>query len=140
MPVGNDKNLCEYLISVSQALHDESVSLIDFDELSRQLSTAQHLLTDALRCSKELEMLRGDYVDRISGMAKAVAATENRKEDSEELLALCSGLDAVPVAQLLTSYRRVSAKFRDTFPASFGLLRMTTGATSSRKRNYAEYK
>lgn len=138
--MGNDKHICEYLASVSQALQDESVALIDFDELSRQLSVAKNLLRDAASNAKELAALRGDYIDRISGMAKAVAATENRREESEELLAVCSALESVPVAELLTHYRRVSAKFRDTFPASFGLLRVRTGATGTKKRNYAEYK
>jgi hypothetical protein len=137
--VGNDKPLCEYLGSITQALAEESVSLIDFDELSRQLVVAQQAVSALSQCSKELELLRTDYVERISGMAKAVAAAENKKEESEEMLTVCMGLETASVTQLLTNYRRVSAKFRDTFPASFGLLRTTTGAVS-RKRSYAEYK
>ena len=136
--MANDKSLGDYFQDVSQRLATEAVSLIDFDELSKQLTQAQQVLNSVSQQTEELTTLRRDYEERIAGMAKAIAASEPRKEMSEELLLLCASLETLPTPELLKQYRRVSAKFRDAFPSSFGLLRMTSGGM--KKQQYTDYK
>lgn len=135
----NDNPLAEYLCAVAEALRAESVERIDFDELTSKLISAGTALQDAATERESLVQLRNDYVERIAGMAKAVAVMENRREDQEELITLCGSLDRLPVAELLSQYRRISAKFRDAFPTSYGQLR-TNGSMSGKRKAYAEYK
>jgi hypothetical protein len=70
-----------------------------------------------------LELLRHDYVGRLSGMLKAIAAVDRRHATGSEILAQLEALPGCSTEQLIEQYRRVSARFRDTFPASFGMVR-----------------
>lgn len=99
------------------------MSLVDFDRLKEWLKHSARLAEEVEHLRTEMTVLRQDYLQRIGGMVKAIAATERRPESWESALAYLEGLPTLSAEELIGAYRKVSARFRDAFPASFGLLR-----------------
>lgn len=109
--------------AMTAMLCDEKMAEVDFDKLREWLGQSSTALHRATRSTEELQLLRSDFIDRISGMRKAIAAVNKRSDRMDELLQYLEGLSKLSAGDLIRQYRVTSAKFRDCFPASFGLLR-----------------
>ncbi len=126
-------NLTEYFANLSQQLNDDELSLIDFDELQQHLQqfSAKFVAVDGI--AKEYAALRQDCQQRLTGMIKAIAAVDRKRDGYESALATISELPSLSAEDLLRKYRQVSARFRDCFPTSFAGLR--TGNQTSINRS-----
>lgn len=112
----------EYIDQLATSLTDDSMALIDFDRLTQWLSEIGPLLGQIECLKSECGALRDDCVGRISGMMKAIAAVERSDSGLESIADLLDALPGMTAAELIKQYRRSSAKFRDTFRASFNLI------------------
>jgi hypothetical protein len=115
--LGKSEQQIEYLENLIRLLDDSSTSLIDFDELTDRLSELKTALREHQASTNELEVLRQDIGQRMAGMVKAIAAVDRKGDNWEEALAVVEGLRALSAEELLKQYRRISARFRDFFPA-----------------------
>ncbi len=115
-----NKNDIDYLSEVVSLLDDTTLPQIDFDELKARLLTVHTQLTAQDELVAEYALLRDDCERRIAGMTKAIAAVDRKQDRMEEALALVDELPTLDSARLLQTYRRVTARFRDCFPGSFG--------------------
>ena len=113
-----DSNQTDYLEQLIEQLDDESMSLIDFDELKLRLSELREKLTGHGEMADELTALRQDYHQRIAGMVKAIAAVNRKRDCWQEAVAFVEGLPSLTAEELLEQYRRICARFRDCFPAA----------------------
>ncbi|RMG02566.1 MAG: hypothetical protein D6741_03530 [Planctomycetota bacterium] len=119
-----------------QALGDERLPEINFDELSRQLTEISDYLSHCAARDHELELLREDYRRRIGGMIKAIAVVGRKPDALTRAAEEIDALSAMSAEELIAAYRRVSARFRDAFPTSFGGVQMSR----QRPRDLAAYK
>lgn len=111
---------------VLESLKAESLPQIDFDKLKGTLSLLLEELPNLYLSGDELSLLRKDYIERISGMVKAITAARQNREDLESTLEYLESLSNKKSDELVKQYRIISARFRDTFPASFGLVKRTS--------------
>ena len=111
-----------YLVELRETLTGDKLSVIDFDGLISRLGQIGEALDLAAIDREELSMLRNDYQSRIGGMLKAVAAVDRKGNGLHSALSTVEALPGMTVSQLIECYRRSSARFRDSFPTSFGLL------------------
>lgn len=123
-----NKNDSRYLEEVAGLFTKTSMAQIDFDELKVRLLSIRDTLSAREDLAAEHALLRDDYEQRIAGMVKAIAAVDRKRDCWEEALALVEELPTQPSAQLLATYRRVAAKFRDSFPGSFGIQSFRKGS------------
>ena len=114
------KNDIDYLSEVVKLIDEVTLPQIDFDELKARLSTVGRHLNVQDELATEYTLLRDDYERRLAGMTKAIAAVDRKRDRMEEALALIDDLPTLSSARLLQTYRRVTARFRDCFPGSFG--------------------
>lgn len=117
-----DDALAEELRRLANLIDSDGMALIDFDKLRLSLQHAAARLTETAHVSEQLMQLRGDYEGRIAGMLKAVAAVERNRSRQEDAAVEAQALSNKTVTELLACYRRAAARFRDSFPSSFGLL------------------
>ncbi len=75
----------------------------------------------AQRAESEFGLLRTDYLNRIAGMVKAIAAVERSHDKATEAVGYLENLNGMSAAELIEEYRRTSARFRSAFPTTFGL-------------------
>ena len=119
-------------------LTDSDLPALDFDTLVRTLQETISWLETSCEPDGDLATLRADYEARISGMLKAMAAVRKSPDALEAAVAEIELLPVLSIPELLTFYRKTAARFRDTCPASYGLL---GGSGASRHlRNYADFK
>ena len=114
------KNHLDYITSLEQAISSESLAELDFDRLCHWLKEMAAILGQTDSINTDLNLLRDDYLARISGIVKAIAAVSSNPDHLEEALAYIERLSGFDAASLIREYRLVSARFRDAFPASFG--------------------
>jgi len=112
----------ERIAAAAAQLKPESLGTIDFDTLRALLQSEDELLADTKRDREELTALRRDLIGRIAGMAKAIAAVSRRRDLIREAAEYVERLEHRDAAGLIEEYRLVSARFRDSFPTSFGRL------------------
>lgn len=98
----------------------ENLSEIDFDQLTTWLGQLDGLLGQVGSRQTESDVLRSDLIGRLSGMVKAIAAVSDSRQDLSGSLLYLDGLKTMTADDLIEQYRRVSARFRDSFPSSFG--------------------
>lgn len=110
----------EYLTAIREQLDASRIDQINFDEMSERLDELASLLAECERRDQERDILREDYVGRITGMLKAIAAVDRKREAPRLALREVDGLSSLDGQELIDCYRRTSARFRDAFPASFG--------------------
>ncbi len=103
-------------------LTDQKLSLIDFDHWRRWLHEVAELLDDADRLQQEVTILRQDYLARIGGMVKAIAALQRNHRERDRAMTFVRDLPALTAEELVEQYRRTHARFHDAFPATFGFL------------------
>ncbi|MBD3402790.1 hypothetical protein GF420_07830 [candidate division GN15 bacterium] len=118
----NSKTLLERIRGLSMQLADEELSAIDLDDVRATLDAAVDALSAVSSADNERDTLREDYTARIAGMLKAIAAVERNRDRRAETAALIEALSGMSGVQLVACYRQTSARFRDCFPTSFGLL------------------
>lgn len=118
-----DNNQVAHMTEMLSQLTEDNLSFIDFDRHRQWLEQMAADLPQMHRASEELAVLRGDYIERIAGMTKAIAAVERRRDLLERALAYVGKLPTMSVGDLVEQYRLTSARFRDAFPTSFGQLR-----------------
>ena len=124
------RNHSEYIAHLLEMLSDEKMSVIDFDHLREWLAGVAEEMSLQQDTKKQLELLRDDYSQRIGGMVKAMAALDRKKDSWQEALSQVESLSSMGARELAECYRMVSARFRDCFPTSFGLLRETRRKSS----------
>ena len=127
-----NENDIDYLTEVVVLIDEATMARIDFDELKSRLASLHDRLEAQETLAPEYALLRDDCERRIAGMAKAIAAVDRKRDRMEEALALVEELPGLTSADLLQTYRRTAARFRDSFPGSFGFHdRRDRGARSS---------
>ena len=123
----------DYERQLLESLDEQSVSCVDFDRLRDWLRLRAESLEASEASRTELSILRDDYCARIGGMVKAVAAVDRKRDRWSEACDLVERLSEMSTSELVDCYRRVAARFRDCFPASFGLLRSNRGRSADLK-------
>lgn len=112
--------------NVLESFNAENLPQIDFDKLKGTLAILLEELPNLYLSGDELSLLRKDYIERISGMVKAITAARQNREDLESTLEYIESLFGKKSEDLVKQYRIISARFRDTFPASFGLVKQAS--------------
>ena len=133
------RNHSEYVAHLLEMLSDEKMSVIDFDYLREWLAGVAEEMSMRQDTKEQLELLRDDYSQRIGGMVKAMAALDRKRDPWQEALSQVESLSSMGSREMVECYRMVSARFRDCFPTSFGLLRETR-RNSSRTSDPSVYK
>ncbi|MFH2048997.1 MAG: hypothetical protein ABIJ12_06095 [bacterium] len=118
----NNDNISD-IKEMLESLNAESLPQIDFDKLKGTLSHLLDELPVLYLSGEEHLLLKKDYIERISGMVKAITAARQNRDDLENTLEYLEGLADKKSDDLIRQYRIISARFRDTFPASFGLVK-----------------
>jgi len=91
------------------------------------------ILKESGELKEQLHLYREDYISRIGGMVKAIAVAEKHPNRLEEAVAYLESLTKLSANDLIEQYRRISTRFRDAFPASFGLaLKRNSKATGQK--------
>jgi hypothetical protein len=127
----------KYLRDLLAQLHDERLPQLDFDRLGEQLTEILGRIEEMVSWRQSAELLRQDYEARIAGMLKGIAAVERKRDSLAEALRVIENLSSLSCEELLACYRRTTARFRDTFPASFGYLKSSDAV---RREKLAAYK
>ncbi len=117
-----DDRLRAYVDELRDSLEKENVSRIDFDRLKSWLSDISELCRQVDHLNAEMQTLREDLTGRIAGTTKAVAAVERSGAAMQNVLAYLETLPTLGADELISHYRKASARFRDAFPGSFGPL------------------
>ena len=118
---------------------DEQSSKQPDERLSQVFFADSTTLQLAEKAESELELLRTDYLSRIAGMVKAIAAVERSHDKATEAVAYLENLIEMSAGELIEEYRRTSARFRSAFPTTFGLGPLTSHKAKGVK-NPGDYK
>jgi len=118
--VKNHNKHSAYVKELADSLSDDRISLIDFDRLRQWLIEIVPVLNEVHHLHEEKELMRRDYIGRIAGMTKAIAAVNRHPDGGESALAYLETLPSLSAGELIEQYRKTSARFRDAFPTSFG--------------------
>lgn len=110
--------LQEGLQASQRQLYDNG-GVIDLDALAARLAAASDALGLLDKARIERDLLHRDLQQRIGGMIKAMAAADRTGDRLDEGVALAEGLSTLAAEELIATYRRVSARFRDQFKSSF---------------------
>jgi hypothetical protein len=121
----NNDNISD-IKEILESLNAESLPQIDFDKLKGSLTLLLEELPVLYLSGEEHLLLRKDYIERISGMVKAITAARQNRDDLESTLEYLEGLADKKSEDLIRQYRIISARFRDTFPTSFGLVKQSS--------------
>jgi len=105
--------------TIIKSLEDESIELIDFDNLRTVLGDMRKTCDAHEKISAELAFIKGEYRNRIAGMLKAVMTCRHNEGDMQILSDLSGDVKDIDAGELVKLYGRVAARFRDSFPASF---------------------
>lgn len=114
-------------------INESKLPFIDFNNLAAEMENIVELLEALSKGSSEEQLLRQDYIGRISGMLKAVAAVKNNFEMAENIQEIIERLNSSSAEELLKYYRKTSAAFRDAFPTSFALTGKRNSQLSDRE-------
>jgi len=120
--VTNRKEHGNYAKELVSLLTEDNLAFIDFDRLRNWLGEIAPVLDEVVQLREEVELLRRDYIGRISGMMKAIAAVKRHPDGWETALTYIETLPSLSAAELIEHYHKTTARFRDAFPTSFGLL------------------
>ncbi len=127
------------IVHLLKNLKSETIEAIDFDRVGEILEGLQSMLCRYDKVVSELEHLKRDYRRRITGMLKAVMAGRTRDGDAELAAALADDNHVFDGAELTELHKKISARFRDCFPASFKYATGWAGVSYCRK-NWMDHK
>lgn len=113
-------NTPDYAALITQIQDTESGPL-DLDAVVAALEHTARLQASTDELSSDFRILHDDYIARISGMLKAIAAVDRKRNRHAQALEAIERLEHLSADELIAQYRRVSAQFRDAFPTSWGL-------------------
>jgi hypothetical protein len=114
----NQNEHSTYVRKLVDSLTGDNVSFIDFDQLKEWLAEVAPVLDKINQLREEIGLLRPDYISRIGGMVKAIAAVKRHPDERENALIYLETLPSLSAGKLIEEYRRTSARFRDAFPTS----------------------
>ena len=114
----NHNEQSAYVMELVDSLTDDKMSLIDFDRLKQWLAEAATVFDEVRHAQDENDLLRQDYISRIGGMVKAIAAVNRHPDGWENALTYLENLPSLSAGELIEEYRKTSARFRDAFPTS----------------------
>ena len=117
----NHNKQSAYVKELVDSLTGDKVSFIDFDQLKEWLAEVAPILDKIDQLREEIGLLRLDYISRIGGMVKAIAAVNRHPDGWENALTYLENLPSFSAGELIEEYRKTSARFRDAFPTSFGV-------------------
>lgn len=100
-------------------LDEKNMTLLDFDGVKNCLREMAEKTRLQESLADDAAVLRDDYVSRIAGMLKALAAVDRKRDGWAQALELVERLPVMKAAELVACYRKLSVRFRDAFPASF---------------------
>jgi len=118
---------------------DEPAAVISDETMKEILYPEISSIERAEKAESELQLLRTDYVGRIAGMVKAIAAVERSRSQAAEAVHYLESLNEMCAVELIEEYRRTSARFRSAFPTTFGLAPYSMGR-ANRLKNPEVYK
>lgn len=101
------------------ALAGGKIPYIDFDRLVKWIDECLEVLERHGRYEIENDHLRQDLIERIGGMAKAIAVADRSRRSLSEAIEFVNQLNHFSAEELTGAYRRTAARFRDSFPGSF---------------------
>ncbi len=136
--MGTNLDLIKRADELVSALSETDLSVLNLDELVSWIELARTELAELENIRTECTVLREDYIDRLSGMAKAIAAVRHSHDFSQETLEFVQQLPSMNATDLIANYRKMSARFRDSFPTSLG--GPNGGAINVRCKHAHEYK
>ncbi|MDF1545616.1 MAG: hypothetical protein P1R58_11000 [bacterium] len=136
--MGTNHKLINSADKLIEKLSETDLSVLNLDDLTAWMKSARQKLVELETARTETALLRQDYIERISGMAKAIAAVRQSHELSQETLEFIQQLPNMSASDLIANYRKLSARFRDSFPTSFG--GPNKGAARARNRQLGDYK
>jgi hypothetical protein len=125
--VKRNKVSLELIDSANRHLDENSVELIDFDELKGLMTEVRDIYGRLEKITGELQFLKGEYRSRIVGMLKAVTACRCNDEDVQLIKRLGNTGDDIKAEELVKLYARAAAGFRTCFPLSFKYLTTSGG-------------
>jgi hypothetical protein len=128
----------KFIAEFVKSINSEKLETVDFDKLNIVLKDVNASLDEFHNLKFEHQIIKEDLIKRISGMAKAIAAVSKRHDEPKEFLEFINSLENISSENLLLAYRKVQAKFQDSFPSSFGLLNNRYNNSNCGKIN--EYK
>ena len=118
--MAQETNHSDYIDRFLALLADENLAQVDFDRLRERLREIAGALEQADAQTEQLRLLKEDYIRRTAGMLKAIAAVRRNGDETRQELEFIEQLPSLDATALLEAYRKVSARFRDAFPTSFG--------------------
>lgn len=133
------QSLKNNLAQVLNCLKDGAVERIDFDRMTEVLENARNVIGDGEKTIAEYGKLQQDYRRRLMGMLKAVMVGKSKEGDGELAAALADESREIPSRDLIELHRRISARFRDCFPASFGYVSRSCDSSRATK-NWMDHK
>ena len=133
---GSLKSEIEQLL---ESLKDEAIELIDFDRAIEVLGQIQTALNEHNHATEELSVLKQDYRRRLVGMLKAVMVSRADERDTELAAALADEDCTIGSTDMIALYKKISARFRDSFPASFKYV-MGLQGSASRRNGWMDHK
>jgi hypothetical protein len=136
--VKKNKVSLELIDSAKRHLDENSVELIDFDELKGLMTEVRDIYGRLEKITGELQFLKGEYRSRIVGMLKAVTACRCNDEDVQLIKRLGNAGDDIKAEELVKLYDRTAAGFRTCFPFSFKYLTPSGGLPPH--RDWREHK
>jgi len=127
--VVEDKSDSARLTALAAQLNEDNLSEIDFNAAVDQLNAIAMRLTTWEQMVQEIDVLRDDYQSRIAGMIKAMAVLKRSGDSVGSASEEIAGLAELTAEELVRTYRRTMARFRDHFPASYGPPTSVAGRT-----------
>ncbi|HSG99444.1 MAG TPA: hypothetical protein VLB27_05305 [candidate division Zixibacteria bacterium] len=118
-----------------EALLNESTDALDVVLVKRALSAAADRVASTERVFSDERELRSDLCERIRAMDRAIRVARRGGTEIAQMELDEDAADA-PAGELLLRYRRICARFRDTFPGSPGFSAGAAGGA----RDWSEFK
>ena len=117
--MNNAEKSREQLKEACRQLDTKGIELIDFDDLGRLLARLQDEIDREDDLVAQLNLIKEDYRLRIRGMLRALVVNRPDEDDLQAAASLAGEIGDIDAGQLIQAYRRVAARFRNRFPASF---------------------
>lgn len=115
MPIADD--LQHRLTRIAEQFSDPASEMIDLDACAQMCQEASTALTFSSQLKQSYQLLRSDLESRVAGMLKAMAVAARSRGEMREVELEVSRLGILCDEELLIQYKRVAARFRDSFPS-----------------------